>query len=159
VSDHVSGEQLSLLIDGQLSLASRDAVFTHLRSCPRCAARHDHLIELTASLRLHGRLEWSPEQTAATLQRLRAPVASNRRLRPHRLLLRRDWSLPIAALLACGGIAAMALASSIGATVVAAPAAAVSILPGGSLVSGHLLVALVAAVLVGLLALPLSRSR
>lgn len=153
MSEHVSTEQLSLLVDGQLSLAAREAVVAHIRCCPGCAEQHDLLIELTAALRLHGALEWSPAQTAATVSR----VGEAGRFR-RRLMGRRDWSLPIASALALAGGLALAL-FGIGSLPALAPGGAVVFLPGASLLSGHLFVALAAAVAIGLLALPLSRSR
>ena len=154
MSEHVSTEQLSLLVDGQLSLAAREAVGAHIRRCPGCAEQHDRLIELTAALRLHGALEWSPAQTAATVSR----VGEVGRFRRRRLRGRRDWSLPIASALAVAGGLALAL-FGVGSLPALAPGGAVVFLPGASLLSGHLFVALAAAVAIGLLALPLSRSR
>ena len=151
MSDHVSAEQLSLLIDGELSIASREAVVTHIRSCLRCAAEHDRLVELTATLRLHRPLEWSPAKTAATVQRLSEAARSSRRWRVH------DWSLPLAAVWAAAGVFAL-IELSLGATRSAVGGASV-LVAGGSLLSGRLLIALVVAVAVGLLAFPLSRSR
>src|SRR5207245_2221067 len=48
MSDHVSSEQLSALIDGELSLTAREAVLGHLRECPTCAASHERLVEVAA---------------------------------------------------------------------------------------------------------------
>jgi anti-sigma factor RsiW len=157
MSDHVSSEQLSLLVDGRLSLAAREAVIAHIRRCPSCAARHDGLIELTASLRLQGPLDWTQAHSETTLHRLRAsdrpPSVELAARRPRR---RRDLSLPLACLLAlAGGFALVGVGPRL-----SIPAAGVlALLPGGPLLSGRLLVALAATVLVGLLALPLSRSR
>lgn len=156
MSEHVSAEQLSLLIDGELSLASREAVVTHIRSCPRCAAEHDRLIELTATLRLRPSLEWAPAQTAATMKRLgerarSSPRGGSRRRRG------RDWSLPLAAVLAFAGVFAL-IELSLG-TVHTAFSGATVLFAGGSLLSSRLLIALVVALAIGLLAFPLSRSR
>ena len=63
MSDHLDRRQLSRLIDGDLSLVSRDAARAHLASCPRCAQRHDELVGVVASLRQLPRAEWTPRRT------------------------------------------------------------------------------------------------
>ncbi len=158
MSEHVSDEQLSLLIDGQLSLAAPGAVTAHVRACPPCAARHDALIELTAVMRLQQPLRWLPPQTQAAIARVRS-----RPLRPKRLRAgERDWTLAFAGLLAAGGVLASVLLvpGVFGGLAHGSMAALSALLPGGGLVSsGHLLVALAAIALLGFAALPLSRSR
>jgi len=49
---------LSRLIDGDLSLATREAVSRHLRDCVRCAQRHEALVDVAASLRLEAPAHW-----------------------------------------------------------------------------------------------------
>src|SRR5262249_21940717 len=123
MNEHVSDDQLSLLLDGGLSLASRESVRAHIRSCPACAERHDRLVELTATVRLARRLEWTPRHTETTLAR----VHHGRRARPalQSLRGRRDWSLPVAAALALAGIAGLLLAPlGIGSAVLAGLASA-----------------------------------
>ncbi|HYX87651.1 MAG TPA: zf-HC2 domain-containing protein [Gaiellales bacterium] len=70
MSDHLDNVQLSRLIDGDLSLTSRDAAIAHLRTCPACAERHDHLVAVTAVLRLEPALEWTTADTDSVLERL-----------------------------------------------------------------------------------------
>jgi anti-sigma factor RsiW len=154
MSEHVSDGQLSLLIDGELSLAAREAVIAHVRACPVCAARHDTLIELAAPLRLQPALQWSPDQTEATLRRVRTRPGLRARVSAGE----RDWTLAFAGLLAAAGVIA---------AVVLAPLASggslgvlSALLPGGLFGgSRQLLVALTAVAVLGLAALPLSRSR
>jgi anti-sigma factor RsiW len=70
VSDHLDDVQLSRLLDGDLSLTSREAVIDHLRTCPGCAARHDRLVAVTAALRMEPAMTWTGSDTEATLNRL-----------------------------------------------------------------------------------------
>ena len=159
MTDHVSDEQLSLLLDGELSLASREAVMSHLRSCATCAARHDRLVELTASLRLHQPLRWSATSSERTLERLRSRGTS----RPIRGRIRgggRSWSLPFVSLVAVATVVALMLVSpGVSATVTHGPVAVfAALLPAQALLTGRFVEELAAAVVVGLLALPLSRS-
>lgn len=70
MSDHLDGAQLSRLIDGDLSLASRDAVRAHLHECPHCAQRHDELVAVAASLRQLPAVEWSAARTQLVTTRL-----------------------------------------------------------------------------------------
>lgn len=158
MSEHVSDEQLSLLLDGGLSLAGREAVRAHIRSCPACAEQHDRVVELTATVRLVGRLEWTPQHTEATLARLRA--TREPQPRQGRRLRARDWSLPAACALALAGTSALLLAPlGVGDALLAAPASASGFFALTLPVSGHVLVLLAAAVALGCLAYPLSRSR
>jgi anti-sigma factor RsiW len=73
MSDHVDEVLLSRLVDGDLSLASREAVLTHLRGCPACAERHDELVCVAASLRDVPAVAWTPAQSAAILGSLEVP--------------------------------------------------------------------------------------
>lgn len=70
MTDHLEDVQLSRLLDGDLSLTSREAALDHLRTCPPCAARHDRLVAVTAALRMEPATTWTASDTAATLQRL-----------------------------------------------------------------------------------------
>ena len=70
MSDHLDDVQLSRLLDGDLSLTSREAVIDHLRTCPGCAARHDRLVAVTAALRMEPAMTWTGSDTDATLNRL-----------------------------------------------------------------------------------------
>ena len=70
MSDHLDDVQLSRLLDGDLSLTSREAVIDHLRTCPGCAARHDRLVAVTAALRMEPAMTWTGSDTEATLNRL-----------------------------------------------------------------------------------------
>lgn len=158
MTGHVGDDQLSLLLDGGLSLAAREAVVAHIRSCPACADRHDRLVEPTATIRLAGRLDWTEQHTRTTLARLQAGPRGRDRIRDR--LRGRDWSLPVAAILAVAGIGALLLAPlGLGSAVLAAPAGASGLFALALPVSGHVLALLAAAVALGLLAYPLSRSR
>jgi hypothetical protein len=70
VSSHLEDVQLSRLIDGDLSLTSREAVMGHLRSCHSCAERHDRLVAVAAALRLEPPLTWTSSDTESVLGRL-----------------------------------------------------------------------------------------
>ena len=107
MTDHVTDEQLSLLIDGELSLTAREAVGSHLRHCPTCAARHDKLVSAVAALRMTAPLEWCDELTDSVLLRIA-------------LRGKRHVALPIAVLLA-------ALALALGAAYLSVVSAAVTI--------------------------------
>ena len=67
---HATDEQLSRLIDGELSVVARDSVLAHLHSCPACASRHEALVEVAAALRLQPALAWEERATAAVIARL-----------------------------------------------------------------------------------------
>jgi len=76
VSDsHVTAEQLSRLIDGDLALAERGAVLDHIGHCPACAAEQARLVEVSAALRGVPAAQWSDEQTSAILARLASDAA------------------------------------------------------------------------------------
>lgn len=151
MNEHLSDEQLSLLIDGQLSLVARAAVSAHLGSCPACAERHDALVEVAASLRLRTPLTWSEgagERTIALLGKKRPG---------------RERALPIALAL---GAAASALAV-LELPFVVGPGIAHALLhvltsfaPTGLLPSDRSLAILLAAVAaLGLFVYPLARGR
>ena len=91
---HVSDEQISSLIDGELSLTAREAVGAHLRSCPACAARHDAFVSAVAALRLSPALVWRESLTEAVTRKL-----------PPR---GRNLALPIAAVLSLVALLASA---------------------------------------------------
>lgn len=149
---HLGDEQLSMLVDGELSLGAREAVGRHLRECAACTRRLDDLVEVAAELRLAPAVVWDAAATDRVLAVLEERTA-------------REWSTPIAAALACVGVvlllfelpaiaAAASLLSELGAVVSA-------FLPTGfGLPSSTLVVLLVVvAVLCPLLAVPLVRQR
>lgn len=157
MSAHPSIEQLSALIDGELSLVAREAVSAHLRECPACAAQQEELVEVAAALAAVPAEHWSAAMTAEVLRV--AAAEPRERVVPVR---DRDWSLAIATALALGGVAAVALV---------APSPASSLLDGlrlnvfaalaegvGLPFSGFLAV-LVLLPAFGLLAVPLLRER
>ena len=159
MSEHVSDQQLSSLIDGQLSLASRQAVIEHVRSCPRCAARQDELVEVAAVMQAAPSLVWSETSTDGVLERIRG----ERRRPSHRTRPSRDWTLPIAGALAVIGLAAVTIFipplahDTLGGSGLDAIRA---VTPGaGVLWSGHFVVALAVVIAVGAFALPLIRAR
>jgi anti-sigma factor RsiW len=158
VSDHPTNEQLSAFIDGELSLASREAVIAHIRGCPSCAARQDALIEVAAALRTQPPISWTGAETKSLL----ATIAAGRpRLAPPRV--RRDWTLPIAAVPALIAVAALLLVapSLLAAGLSGSGFAALAAMgpSGGLLPAGHFLLALAALAALGAAALPLVRAR
>lgn len=152
MTGHLSDAQLSRLIDGDLSLTSREAVMAHLRSCPGCAERHDQLVAVAATLRLEPPLTWTDEATSSVLRRL--PRQS------HRL---RVLAAGVVSLVMCGLVLVEA------APLIAAPLAVVGVLlglgaaltPPALTASGsHVLVVVtMIAVLAPLAAYPLARWR
>lgn len=158
MNDHVSDQQLSALIDGELSLASRQAVISHVRSCPMCAERHDRVVEVAAVLQSLPRVEWTELHSRRLLAEARDELSSPKRVARSRL----DWTLPIAATLALLGVGAIAIFI---------PGLPVSALSGhafdaiavvspstGFLGTGNVLATLAAIVVLGLVALPLIRT-
>lgn len=93
---HLSDEQLSMLVDGELSSTSRQAAGEHLRGCVNCAGRLDELVEVTAALRLAPDVRWGPEATSQVLARLERPAV-------------RDSSTPLAVGLALLGVLLLSL--------------------------------------------------
>lgn len=149
---HLSDQQLSMLIDGELSLGSREAAGRHMRDCPRCAERLDDLVEVAAELRLAPALGWEARATERVMVQL-----DERK--------RREWSTPIAAALAVGGVFLLALelpaigaATSLLAAMVSVLAA---FLPTGVGLPGAMGIGalMVVAVLGPLVAMPLARPR
>ena len=158
MSDHPTIEQLSSFIDGELSLASREAVIVHIRGCPACAARQDELIEVAATLRSRPPLSW----TATDRERVLAQIANEHV--PRRIASeQRDWTLPIAGALALVAVVALAIVAPglAGAGFSGSGFAAIAAIePGGGLLfSGHFLVALAVVAALGIAALPLIRAR
>ena len=157
MTDHPSTEQLSAFIDGELSLASREAVIAHVRGCPACAARQDELIEVAAALRSRPALTW----TATDGERVLAQIANERVRR--RSVKQLDLTFPIAGALAliavvayvlvAPGLARDALGGS-GFSAIAAFEPAV-----GLFSAGHFLIALAVVAALGIAALPLIRAR
>lgn len=152
MSDHLDRAQLSRLIDGDLSLVSRDAARAHLASCHQCAQLHDELVGVVASLRQLPGAEWTPRQT----ERVTTGMIRRRRSR-----------LPLAAagaavLVVCVAVVVAALPlinavltlAHVAQTLVASVAAAplVAVVP-------QLVVLIAVAVLAPLVAYPLARWR
>ena len=102
MSDHASAEQLSALIDGELSLTAREAVIGHLRECPTCAASHERLIEVAAVMTSYPAEHWTRQMTERVLLALERGEPE-----PPQLVMTRDWSPPIALLLAVAGLLAV----------------------------------------------------
>ena len=158
MSDHPTIEQLSSLIDGQLSNASREAVIGHVRTCPTCAALQDRLIEVAAELQSRPPLTWSRSDTQNVLARIRAEQRS-----PARPRRERDWALPIAGALALVAVVALLLVapglpsagvSSSGFDAISTLAPAAGLIP-----SGHFILALAVVAAMGIAAVPLLRRR
>jgi anti-sigma factor RsiW len=158
MTEHPTIEQLSALIDGELSLASREAVIGHIRGCPACAGRQDQLIEIAAALRGRPALSWTAIETESVL----AQIASEPALRPP-LSKKRDWTLPIAGVPALVAIVAMLIVAPglLGAGLSGSGFAAIAAIgPAGRLpFSAHFLVALAVVAALGIAALPLIRAR
>lgn len=146
---HVTDEQISSLIDGELSLTAREAVGSHLRSCPPCAARHDAFVSAVAALRLSPALVWRESLTEAVIRNLPP--------RGHHLALPIAGALSLLALLASAAYLAI---FSAGVTVAEGILRALGSFvptPGGSSTT---LSALIALALVGpLISIRLSRWR
>jgi anti-sigma factor RsiW len=157
MSDHATVEQLSGLIDGQLSLLAREAVSAHLRECPTCAALHEDLVEVAATLTTIPREHWTPQLTAEVLRRAAADPAH-----PVSAASGRDWSLPIAAAIAVAGFGALVFAAPV-------PVSAVfdglrlnvfsAFAQGAGMPFGGFLTVLLLLPALGLLAMPLLRQR
>jgi anti-sigma factor RsiW len=78
MNDHVDDLSLSRLIDGDLPTLSHEAVLDHLLHCPACAARHEELVEVAATIRRLPAVEWNEQRTAAValaIGHTRRPVA------------------------------------------------------------------------------------
>jgi anti-sigma factor RsiW len=86
---HLPDEQLSRLLDGDLSLTERGAVLDHVGRCAACAQRQSELVEVAALLRSQPAAAWTADLTARVLEQLPEPVPAGRRTR-----------LPVASLLA-----------------------------------------------------------
>jgi anti-sigma factor RsiW len=157
MTDHPTVEQLSAFIDGELSLASREAAIAHIRACPGCAARQDELIEVAAALRSRSALAWTEASTERVLARVASESAARRTAST-----RRDLTLPIAgavALVAAVALAIVAPGVARGGLSGSGFAAIAALAPGGGLLSGHFLLALLLVAALGLAALPLIRTR
>lgn len=158
MSAHPSIEQLSALIDGELSLVAREAVSAHLRECPACAAQHEELVEVAAALTIVPAEHWSVVMTAEVLHR--GGVDPKERVSEQ--VGSRDWSLLVAATLALIGVASVALAAPF-------PLASMldglrlnvfaALAEGAGLPFGGFLAALILLPALGLLAVPLLRQR
>ena len=151
MSEHLTDELLSRLIDGDLSLAVREAALGHLRECARCSARQEALVAVAATLRQVPPVEVS----AATIRAIRASLEEP--AKPRR------WPTAAMAVAAIGTCVA-ALLTMIGLPLAAAAIVAALLdrvvavqLPSSA---GHLLgVAFVIAVAAPLAAYPLARWR
>ena len=84
---HVTAEQLSRLIDGDLALAERSAVLDHIGHCPVCAGEQARLVEVSAALRSVRAVQWSDEKTSAILARLSSGLSP----RPHSTSRTKCW--------------------------------------------------------------------
>lgn len=158
MSDHPTIEQLSSLIDGQLSITSRGAVIAHVRGCTTCAGRQDELIEVAAGLQSRSPFTWTESDTERVLARIRAVQAS-----PEKASRKLDWTLPIASALALvAGVTLAIVALGLpGAGVSGSGFDAISSLaPGVGLnFSGHFILALAVVAAMGVAAFPLVRGR
>lgn len=70
MSDHLTDEVLSRLIDGDLSLTGREAALSHVRRCSACAQRHEQLVSVVAVLRQEELSAWRPADTARVTERI-----------------------------------------------------------------------------------------
>lgn len=149
---HLSNEQLSRLIDGELSLGARDTAQRHLRDCAHCQEQLDAFVDIAAELRLTPAVTWDAGATARLLTQL-----DHRRPR--------EWSTPIAVAIAVLGALLLALElpaiSSLTGMLTSITSVLTAFLPTGvGLPSAPALaILLVVAILGPLLAMPLSRRR
>ena len=93
---HLSDEQLSRLIDGDVSAQTREAMNAHMSDCHQCAERHDQMIKTVATLRLSPPMRWRQDLTEATLARVTDTSTEDR-------------SLPVSTLIALTGVTACTL--------------------------------------------------
>jgi anti-sigma factor RsiW len=154
MSDHLTDEQLSRLIDGDLPPIARTAAMTHLHGCTACALRHDTLVEAVAGLRTAEPFVWTPRSEDGALERIRARPA-RRRVDVGSLSF---VAMVIVSLIAIALVVPPLLRTGLGvARVALAPVAWLA--PGGA-GPGRALFALVAVAFIGpLLAYPLMRWR
>ena len=150
MNEHVTGEQLSMLIDGELSLVAERAVRTHLFGCPQCASLHDRLIEVTAGLRPLPALSWSGHSSRAVMERIEP--------RPrHALAFVLAGVLLVAALLAVLSSPLVEAGALVGQSVLSSFA---SLAPGSAVTATHvLLVLVVVALLFPVISIRLARWR
>ncbi|MDP9256400.1 MAG: zf-HC2 domain-containing protein [Actinomycetota bacterium] len=154
MSSHLDDQQLSRLLDGDLSLAERAAALAHVSSCSACARRQAELVEVAATLRSYPRIAWTPHHTTSVLSELRTKAhdASQRRAFPAALLL---------TIVAAGLVLAALLAAPIGPQLASAVFDAVALMPPLRIASGQqaLLTLLVIALVAPALVYPLARWR
>jgi anti-sigma factor RsiW len=81
MNEHLDGEQLSRLLDGDLSLAERGAALDHLAHCPACAHRQSELVEVAALLRSEPSVEWTSALSEGVLARTSSTASPVRRAR------------------------------------------------------------------------------
>ena len=150
MNEHVTGEQLSMLIDGELSLVTERAVRAHLFGCPQCASLHDRLIEVTARLRPLPALSWSDHSSRAVMERIEP--------RPrHALAFVLAGVLFVAALLAVLSRPLVEAGALVGQSVLSSFA---SLAPGSAVTATHvLLVLVVVALLFPIISVRLARWR
>jgi len=152
-AQHLPDEQLSRLLDGDLSLTERGAVLDHVGRCAACAQRQSELVEVAALLRSQPAAAWTADLTARVLEQLPAPPPARRRTR-----------LPVASVLALlGAVIALGLviAVPVGLLVSGSIFGALATLPPVGVASpSHVLVGLiVVACAAPVFAYPLARWR
>ena len=144
MTSHASPEQLSRLIDGDLSLTERAAVLDHLARCPACSELQTRLVDVAAALREADPPRWSVALTTAVLEQATTRRSGDRA------------SLPLAALLAIVSVAALVLLTPIVAISSGIVDIAVALAPIGGAAA---VVLIVVALLAPLAAYPLLRWR
>lgn len=149
MSDHLTDELLSRLVDGDLSLSAREAAIRHLRECARCSARQDALVSVAVTLRSFPEAALSDEQVDRIIAGLDRPAE-------------RRWptaAMTVAAISAC--VAALASLAALPLTALAVTAAITRALPlqVPSSATHVLITAFIVAIAAPLAAYPLARWR
>lgn len=129
-------EQLSELIDGELTIDAREQVTSHVTACPLCAERLRDLTGLHAALRPFAAARVGFDLAPLVEQRLAASVRPRQRERTPRWW--QDWGLVPSGLAAAGVLTVgfylgALLAGGVGVAVARPPAMAVfdPVPPGG----------------------------
>lgn len=153
MTSHLDDQQLSRLLDGDLSLAERAAALAHLSSCSACAQRQAELVEVAATLRSYPRIAWTSHHTTGVMAELRAGA--------HEARQRRAFPALLLTIAAAGLVLAALLAAPVGPQLASAVFDAVALMPPLRIASGGqaLLTLLVVALVAPALVYPLARWR
>ncbi len=153
MNEHIPIEQLSRLIDSDLSLTERVAVLAHLVRCPACAERQSRLIDVAAPLRELPPTHWTPAHSDNAI----AHAARRHETRGAIILT------ATASLIATATVTALAVLTPLWGTVALLVTVAIGLVatvaPLGPDAPHAILALVIAAILAPLLAYPLARWR